>query len=114
MEELLQNLTVIFATLGGIALVLSKAIKDISKVIQENKSAEQMPDQSYEVPDQGVGMPDEHGSEELKIRNQLLDEKVERLKEELAQSARPGEIYEEDHSVIDEMYIPKPTHEYAD
>lgn len=127
MEELLTNIASILALVGGIAVVLRKTVLELGKVLNgEVELPDQMPDLSEwdakYLPDNPVGkeMPDLSeedlsailGSEELQMKNKLFDEKIELLRKEI--SARPGELYEEDHNVINSQYIPKPTHEYAE
>lgn len=121
MEELLTNIASILALVGGIAVVLRKTVLELENVFNRQLEALEVPDQ---MPDGSVqdtpGMPDLSeedmreilGSEELQLKNQLFDEKIELLKKEI--NARPGELYEEDHNVINSQYIPKPTHEYAE
>lgn len=116
MEELLTNLASVLALVGGIAVVLRKTVLEIQKVIiwdrQSPDMGDEVPDESEEVPDLSEeDLSDILGSEALHIKNQSFDEKIARLRSEVA---RPGEIYEEDHAVVDALYIPKPNHEYAE
>jgi len=77
----------------------------------------EMPDQ---VPDEGneqETFSDEvlYGSDELHAKNEALDARIEKMKEELLIEARqaPGTVYNVDHSIVDSQYIPVPREEYA-
>lgn len=53
---------------------------------------------------------------ELLEKNRLHDEKIKRLKDELAnvQTFTPGTVFNDNHSDVDALYMPKPKHEYTD
>lgn len=59
-------------------------------------------------------MPEEFINPELVEKNRLYDEKIARMKEELASVKQTGVLFNEDHAEVDMRYIPKPTHEYTD
>jgi hypothetical protein len=84
-------------------------------------TSDQRPTEDIEVPDQEYffdenelyGTPEELINPELVEKNRLHDEKINRIKEELAM-AQAGVIYNVDHDEVDKRYQPKPIHEYTE
>jgi len=95
-------------------ILVSRSINRAVVVEVTDQVPDQMPDELYE---QDTTSSDEvqYGSDELHAKNDALDARIEKMKEELLREAshRAGEVYDVDHSIVDSKYIPVPHEEYA-